>query len=56
MATIHTTAPSPYSLTILGGPQSYPMYQGTVPERVVAARRAANRRSRASRRINRRSK
>lgn len=44
---------SPYSLAILRGLQSKPVYQGTVPAATVAKRRAANRVARASRRMNR---
>lgn len=55
MATIHTSGPSSYSLAILGGLQRLPhIYEGTVPAATVQARRATNRRARASRRINRR--
>lgn len=45
--------PSDYQLVVLAALQRKPMYEGTVPERVVAKRRAANKRARAARRLNR---
>lgn len=47
------TRPSSYKLAILNGLQGQPMYQGTVPKAVRDGRRAANKRARQSRRINR---
>lgn len=44
---------APYPLAILRGLQPMNVYQGTVPDETVARRRAANRRARKSRRINR---
>lgn len=49
------TEPTAYELAILGALQRLPhIYYGTVPASVKARRRAANRRARQSRRINRR--
>jgi hypothetical protein len=47
--------PSDYQLTILGALQATGkhVYAGTVPAKVVARRRAKNKRARMSRRINR---
>lgn len=42
-----------YQKVILAALQTKPMYQGTVPDEVVAKRRAANKVARASRRKNR---
>lgn len=42
-----------YAQHILSGLQGKAVYQGSVPEGVVAQRRAVNRRARAARRINR---
>ena len=44
-----------YARDILRGLQRKPVFQGSVPEGVVDQRRAANRRARAARRINRHS-
>lgn len=47
------TEPSLYQLLILRGLQDKPMYEGTVPAKTVAIRRAKNKVARASRRQNR---
>ncbi|QNN99196.1 hypothetical protein SEA_FAUST_98 [Streptomyces phage Faust] len=46
--------PSSYQLTMLLAIQSKPMYLGTVPRAEIDRRRAANKRARAQRKVNRR--
>lgn len=48
-----STEPSTYSLAVLSGLQGKHVYAGTVPAHVKAARRAANKVARVSRRRNR---
>ena len=48
-----TAARSPYGFAILLALQTKPMYMGTVPAAVKAQRRAAGKRARAARRLNR---
>lgn len=50
-----TLQPSPqkFQRVLLMAMQTRPIYAGTVPDAEVARRRAANRRAKASRRINR---
>lgn len=45
--------PSSYSVAILRGLQGKSLYEGTVPAKVKAERRAANSRARVARRANR---
>ncbi|QWT29984.1 hypothetical protein SEA_TUNATARTARE_97 [Streptomyces phage TunaTartare] len=46
--------PSSYQLAMLLAIQSKPMYLGTVPRAEITRRRAANKRARVQRRVNRR--
>jgi hypothetical protein len=46
--------PSTYQLTMLLAIQRKPMYLGTVPRAEIDRRRAANKRARAQRKVNRR--
>lgn len=45
--------PSPFAVAILGGLQGRHIYAGTVPAKVIARRRAANKAARAARRAHR---
>jgi hypothetical protein len=49
-----TPGPSSYQLTMLLAIQRKPMYLGTVPRAEINRRRAANKRARVQRRVNRR--
>jgi hypothetical protein len=51
--TVEDSGPSSYELAILSGLQRKQVYGGTVDPVTVSERRAANRRARANRRINR---
>lgn len=46
--------PNPWSMLVLAGMQSRPMYEGTAPRNRVRTNRRANRTARQSRRKNRR--
>lgn len=53
MHNLAITIPSRYSVAILAALQAKPIYHGTVSADTKAARRAANKRARAARRVNR---
>lgn len=46
--------PASLGMLLVMNAMGYPMYQGTVPAKVIRQRRARNKRARISRRLNRR--